>query len=166
MPEDRWKEIVEEVLETISDHAWSLVLWRYCNKCKSVRPPRSHHCSICKRCVCRMDHHCPWVGNCVGIKNHKYFWNFCTHALIGCFIVAVCHLYDMFYSEKGFRKFDRDIHFAATMMLSAALIFSLGGLSGLHAYLICTNKSTLEMNDLDQNNPFNRQTKVRKTRTE
>jgi len=136
---------MNEVLETMSDQAWNLVLWRYCNKCRSVRPPRAHHCSLCGRCVLRMDHHCPWVGNCVGMKNHKYFWNFCMHALIGCCIVSFCHIYDMATSTKGIGKFDDNIHFAATLILSTALILSLGGLGGLHAYLLITNMSTLEM---------------------
>ncbi|KAJ1567747.1 Palmitoyltransferase [Cladochytrium tenue] len=30
---------------------------RFCGKCKSYKPPRSHHCSTCGRCVLKMDHH-------------------------------------------------------------------------------------------------------------
>lgn len=34
---------------------------RYCDKCKVVKPDRSHHCSICGQCVLKFDHHCPYT---------------------------------------------------------------------------------------------------------
>ena len=51
------------------------------------------------------------------------------------------------------------------MMVSAALIVSLGGLLGLHSFLIASNQSTLEMADLTKN-PFNRVRKVFKSQAE
>jgi hypothetical protein len=30
---------------------------RYCKKCNSIKPDRTHHCSSCNRCVLKMDHH-------------------------------------------------------------------------------------------------------------
>ena len=27
---------------------------RYCNRCKSYKPPRAHHCSVCDRCIVKM----------------------------------------------------------------------------------------------------------------
>ena len=61
-----------------------LTQYRYCAKCKEVKPPRAHHCQICNECILRMDHHCPWVGNCVGIRNHRYFIQFLFYTFLGC----------------------------------------------------------------------------------
>ena len=61
-----------------------------CNKCDSIKPPRTHHCSICNRCIIQMDRillidldHCPWIGNCVGHHNRQYFVNFLTYLTFG-----------------------------------------------------------------------------------
>nr|SVE92405.1 EOG090X06RJ [Megafenestra aurita] len=54
-----------------------------CKKCKSAKPPRTHHCSICRTCILRMDHHCPWLNNCVGHFNHRYFFLFMAYVVLG-----------------------------------------------------------------------------------
>ena len=164
MSHEEWRSLEEDIHEKFPARTWNLIQWRYCFKCTSLRPPRAHHCSICGFCVMRMDHHCPWVGNCVGIHNHKYFINFLVHALIGCAIVSATMITEAF--SVGFRKFDRNMHYSAGMMLSTALIFSLGGLLGLHTYLILTNQSTLEMGQLADGNPFRRTKLVQKTQAD
>ena len=105
-----------------------------------------------------MDHHCPWVGNCVGIHNHKYFLNFLFNAMAGCLTVAITMIYT--YCTESLRKFDKNTNNSVVIMLSSALVFSLSGLLGLHSYLIVTNKSTLEMEQLSGGNPFNRTKEV------
>ena len=62
----------------------NLLQYRYCQKCKLIKPPRAHHCSICGRCVLKMDHHCPWVGGCVAFNNHKLFLQFLIWTTSGC----------------------------------------------------------------------------------
>ena len=73
------------------------LLSKYCNKCKSVKPPFAHHCSMCRRCVARMDHHCPWVNNCVGHNNIKFFAQFCFYTCIGAFQAAAHTIYMLIF---------------------------------------------------------------------
>ena len=65
---------------------------RYCEKCKCIKPDRTHHCSVCGQCVLKMDHHCPWVNNCVGFTNYKFFVLFLGYALVYCLFVACTSL--------------------------------------------------------------------------
>jgi len=67
---------------------------RFCDKCKIIKPDRSHHCSVCSCCVLKMDHHCPWVNNCVNFFNYKFFVLFLGYALIYCLYVAFTTLHD------------------------------------------------------------------------
>ncbi len=78
-----WELLEGKIDKRFNEHASPIIKFRYCYRCKAIKPPRAHHCSICDSCVMRMDHHCPWVGNCVGLKNHKYFWNFLLYSFCG-----------------------------------------------------------------------------------
>ena len=81
-----WCDIEEKVMHSLPYKAWNHVNWRFCWKCKAIRPPRAHHCSKCECCHLRMDHHCYWVGNCVGVKNHKLFLIFASHSAIAAIL--------------------------------------------------------------------------------
>lgn len=137
-----------------------LILWRYCERCEAIRPPRAHHCSVCKKCVIRMDHHCPWVGNCVGLYNHKYFIMFVFHTLIGCLICSFTMAFQC--SKVGFVEFGlTNTNFNVVMFVSAMLAFSVSFLFVTHCFIIATNTSSLEYVDLSSKagNPFNRMRK-------
>lgn len=162
MSEEAWGEIEEKIDENFHKRVLNLIWWRYCFKCNIIRPPRSHHCSICDSCVMRMDHHCPWVGNCVGINNHKLFINFLFNSMMGCIIVA-CTMFHSIY-HLTWTEVSKEMNYQAAMFLSCALIFSLGGLFGLHLFFIATNQSTLEMDALVVSNPFARKKTVLKSK--
>ncbi|CAI2374838.1 unnamed protein product [Moneuplotes crassus] len=73
-----------------------------CRKCKSLKPPKSHHCSQCNACIARMDHHCPWVNNCVGISNQKSFILFCIYVCFGSMYalsVTIYYTYHCIYEQ-------------------------------------------------------------------
>ena len=67
--------------------------YRYCNKCRALKPPRTHHDSISGRCVLVMDHYCPWMGNAVGYGNYRYFVLFLFYMFTGA-------LYVIFFSSR------------------------------------------------------------------
>lgn len=148
----KWQVIETQVREKFPPKTLGLCEWRYCFPCTSFRPPRTHHCSICNACVMKMDHHCPWVANCVGHKNHKIFWNFLLHSFIGCLIVSSCMIYQALYEDFGI--FEREIQILIVAISSTALVLMLGSLLGIHTYLIVTNLSTLENDQLGQGNSF------------
>ena len=61
--EEDWKNllelfVVEMELPVVQRSIQGAI--RYCDKCQSVKPDRSHHCSVCQACILKMDHHCPW----------------------------------------------------------------------------------------------------------
>lgn len=56
---------------------------KWCNTCRFLRPPRTHHCRMCDVCVTRFDHHCVWLNTCIGAKNLRWFLSFVAwHALL------------------------------------------------------------------------------------
>jgi hypothetical protein len=58
---------------------------KWCNTCRFLRPPRTHHCRMCDICVVRFDHHCVWLNTCIGAQNLRWFLAFVAwHALL-CF---------------------------------------------------------------------------------
>ena len=74
--------------------------------------------------------------------------------MLGCLTVALTMAYT--YWTESFKKYEKNTNNSVVLMLSSALVFSLSGLLGLHSYLIVTNKSTLEMEQLSDGNPFKR----------
>ena len=58
------------------DVAMGEVPLKWCNTCRFLRPPRTHHCRMCDICVIRFDHHCVWLNTCIGAKNLRWFLSF------------------------------------------------------------------------------------------
>ncbi|KAL7716715.1 Palmitoyltransferase [Entamoeba marina] len=49
-----------------------------CDKCKTLKYPRTHHCNTCNQCCIRFDHHCLFM-NCVGQHNVRHYFLFLFH---------------------------------------------------------------------------------------
>ncbi|XP_051860064.1 palmitoyltransferase ZDHHC20-B isoform X1 [Drosophila albomicans] len=127
---------------------------RFCDKCKIIKPDRSHHCSVCSCCVLKMDHHCPWVNNCVNFFNYKFFVLFLGYALIYCLYVAFTTLHDFIQfwqtenqlSEQGQLNGSGmgRFHILFLFFISIMFAISLVSLFGYHIYLVLVNRTTLE----------------------
>ncbi|XP_017000490.2 probable palmitoyltransferase ZDHHC24 [Drosophila takahashii] len=69
-------------------------LWRFCDTCNKLMPPRSWHCALCNCCILRRDHHCIFMATCIGLNNQRYFIWFAfysTFALILSFATFVIY---------------------------------------------------------------------------
>lgn len=58
-------------------------LWRYCDSCHKMAPPRSWHCTLCECCILKRDHHCIFTASCIGHNNHRYFFWFTFYTALG-----------------------------------------------------------------------------------
>ncbi|KAH8283830.1 hypothetical protein KR054_002975, partial [Drosophila jambulina] len=73
-------------------------LWRYCDECEKLMPPRVWHCKICQCCILKRDHHCTFTANCIGHNNQRYYIWLTFHLSLGAglaqfynFIMALRH---------------------------------------------------------------------------
>ncbi|TDL27419.1 zf-DHHC-domain-containing protein [Rickenella mellea] len=126
-----------------------IVRVKYCQTCRTYRPPRSSHCRMCDNCVDGCDHHCQWVNNCVGRRNYTSFIVFLTSAVLSlCLIIATSAL--QLYWQT--RREDMDFHSSLNHAIGSAVAFSLSiiviwpvaGLLGYHMRLLFLNLTTVE----------------------
>ncbi|KAH8355548.1 hypothetical protein KR200_004508 [Drosophila serrata] len=102
-------------------------LWRYCDKCDKLMPPRVWHCKICKCCILKRDHHCSFTANCIGHNNQRYFIALNFHLTLGAgqaqiynFIMALKHGFNRenwlpIFFDEAFATDDSDILFSYLM---------------------------------------------------
>ncbi|KAH8232655.1 hypothetical protein KR032_011327, partial [Drosophila birchii] len=75
-------------------------LWRFCNECQRLMPPRSWHCKQCKCCILKRDHHCTFTGNCIGHNNQRYFIWLTFYLSLGTTLVFIYNF--IFALQHGF----------------------------------------------------------------
>ncbi|KAL9916029.1 palmitoyltransferase ZDHHC15B isoform 1-T1 [Glossina fuscipes fuscipes] len=124
---------------------------RFCDKCKIIKPDRSHHCSVCGTCILKMDHHCPWVNNCVNFTNYKFFVLFLGYALLYCLYVALTSLecFIRFWRSEFVEQGELGgsmgrFHILFLFFVAFMFAISLISLFGYHVYLLLVNRTTLE----------------------
>ncbi|CAA6666553.1 unnamed protein product [Spirodela intermedia] len=119
---------------------------KYCGKCSSYKPPRSHHCRVCRRCVLKMDHHCLWINNCVGYANYKPFIIFVLNATISSIYSVVVFVGNILHNDHKFieRASSKLFNVSCIWFNSDDLKHSLGHSAGWHIFLMCHNMTTIE----------------------
>ncbi|XP_010935718.1 probable protein S-acyltransferase 15 isoform X1 [Elaeis guineensis] len=117
---------------------------RYCDKCSTYKPPRSHHCRVCKRCVLKMDHHCVWISNCVGYGNYKPFIIFVLHAAVGSIYSMVIFVSSILQKDHDFSRTSHKLFCVLCGLVMIGLSLTIGTLLGWHIYLLTHNMTTIE----------------------
>ena len=120
---------------------------RYCKKCRTVKPDRSHHCSTCGRCVLKMDHHCPWLATCVGLHNYKSFLLFLVYTSLFCwlcFLVSGSWVWAAILDDERMREGMKVVNTILLAVLGGIIGLVLSGFTGWHLYLAITGQTTIE----------------------
>jgi len=123
---------------------------RFCKKCQTRKPDRSHHCSTCRRCVLKMDHHCPWLATCVGHRNYKPFLLFLIYTCLFCYLcfaVSLTWVMREVFEEESQAQYD--LTFAPVNNILLAVVSGifgivLSGFTGWHIYLTLNGTTTIE----------------------
>lgn len=120
---------------------------RYCKKCHSIKPDRTHHCSSCGRCVLKMDHHCPWLATCVGLRNYKPFVLFLIYTSLFCWLCFGVSAIWVWAEIVDDRQMQEGLFLVNTILLAVLggiIGLVLSGFTGWHVYLAMTGQTTIE----------------------
>lgn len=122
---------------------------KYCETCKSYRPPRCSHCRLCGNCVEGIDHHCSYLHGCIGRRNYFAF-------LVFVVVTALAAIYVVVFSAVHFSMLCHHDHISFKQALKespgAAVSFILGigvlppilYLLYYHVRLLLFNLTTIE----------------------
>lgn len=120
---------------------------RYCRKCQTRKPDRTHHCSTCRRCVLKMDHHCPWLATCVGLHNYKAFILFLVYTSLFCWICFASSTYwvwtQVFEEDQYLEEF-APVNIILLAVISGIIGLVLTGFTSWHLYLCVRGQTTIE----------------------
>ncbi|KAH7092153.1 DHHC palmitoyltransferase-domain-containing protein [Paraphoma chrysanthemicola] len=120
---------------------------RFCNKCQSKKPDRSHHCSTCKRCVLKMDHHCPWLATCVGLHNYKAFLLFLFYLTLFCwvcFATSATWVWSEILSDGQYTESFMPVNYVLLAVLSGIIGIVITGFTAWHLWLTIRGQTTIE----------------------
>ena len=120
---------------------------RYCKKCHTPKPDRTHHCSTCRRCVLKMDHHCPWLATCLGLHNYKAFVLFLTYTTIYCYICFASSarwVWSNMFEESQYLEEFAPVNIIMLAVVSGIIGLVLTAFTGWHLYLCMRGQTTIE----------------------
>lgn len=120
---------------------------RYCKKCHTSKPDRTHHCSTCQRCVLKMDHHCPWLSTCLGLHNYKAFVLFLIYISLfswACFANAAWWLWKELFEQSGYLDEMAPVNTILLAVVSGIIGLVITGFTGWHLYLCVQGQTTIE----------------------
>lgn len=109
----------------------------------SISDKHSFHCKKCERCVEYFDHHCKWLNNCIGAKN--YFEFFGLILLVLLLFLVCCALNAFVLQNNSDRQGISFVLAIIILILAGSPSLWLMYLVSLHAYIIITKRSTLEL---------------------
>lgn len=120
---------------------------RYCKKCQTPKPDRTHHCSTCRRCVLKMDHHCPWLATCLGLRNYKAFVLFLIYTTLFCWVCLLSSarwVWVNLFEENQYLEDFAPVNIIMLAVISGIIGLVLTGFTGWHLYLCVRGQTTIE----------------------
>lgn len=129
-----------------------VVRTKYCQTCRTYRPPRASHCKMCDNCVDGCDHHCQWVNNCIGRRNYTTFFTFLFSAVLTLVLVICTSAIQLYLLTRApfhlnFRhalQTTEGAGGAAAFVMSILVIWPVMALLLYHTRLLLLNVTTIE----------------------